>query len=183
MPGASNSGSNANQSDDLLGLSFDMGGTSSGLSSLNTSTPSSFLPAMGGSAGAFPNTGGLGMTSAAASLPGAFPPMGGIQSNSLQTPSPVGPFPGMGFPQTAVPSAQFQQQPMSMASLTPTNNADALDLFGSSSNVPAAPVLQPDTKAPNGAIPTSNSASNNINNNSNPSLKVCERNRITFKLR
>jgi len=170
-------GSNANQSDDLLGLSFDMGGTSSssGLSSMNNSTSSSFLPQLGGTVGAFPNS-GMGMAHPAAapvSLPGAFPTMGIPANNSLQTPSPVTQFPGggssMGFPQAAVPPAQFQQQPMSMTS--PTNHADALDLFGSSSSVPAAPVLQPDTKASNGAIPSSNSASNNINNNSNPSLK------------
>lgn len=173
-------GSNAQQSDDLLGLSFDVGGVgasqSSGFTSLNASTPSAFLPNLGGQVGAFPTS--AGAIRQPVSLPGAFPPM---PNNHTQTPSPVVQFPGggsIGFPQqtpfvqAAVPSTQFQQQPMSMTSLT-SNNADAMDLFGSSSSVPAAPVLQPATKASNGAIPSSNSASNNINNNSNnPSLQV-----------
>ncbi|CAL8123411.1 unnamed protein product [Orchesella dallaii] len=177
---------NNQQSDDLLGLSFDIGGgsggtsQSSGLSSFNAPSSSNFLPQLGGPVG-FQS----GITSPVAaaparqpvSLPGAFPPMG-IPANNLQTPSPVVQFPSpVGFPQqqtslvqtSAVPPAQFQQQqPMSMTSFS---NDDALDLFGSSSSVPAAPVLQPATKASNGAIPSSNSASNNINNNSNPSLK------------
>lgn len=178
------------QSDDLLGLNFDAGsggsaGQSSGLSSLNSAAPSAFLPQLGGSIGNFSTNSGVSSAAMArqqpVSLPGAFPPVGIPANNFQQTPSPVVQFPtggtnnlgSMGFPtqqaplvQTAVPSSQ----PMSLTSLSPNN--DALDLFGSSTGVPATPVLQPATKASNGAIP-SNSASNNMNNNSNPSLKVC----------
>lgn len=149
-----------------------------GLTSLNSPNSANFMPQLGGTVGGFaPSNPAFGAIQQPVSLPGAFP-VGGIATNNFQqAPSPVGQFPGtagsMGFSQqaplvqTTVPSSQFQQQPMSMTSLP----NDALDLFGSSTGVPAAPVLQPAVKASNGAIP-SNSASNNINNNSNPSLKV-----------
>lgn len=154
-----------------------MGG-GGGLSSLNSPTSSNFLPQLGGSVAGFPTTSVNHPSNARqqpVSLPGAFPPMGIPANNLQQTPSPVVQYPGggnagsIGFPQQT-PLVQtdvlMQHQPMSLTSLS---SNDALDLFGPSAG--AAPVLQPDTKASNGAIP-SNSASNNINNNSNPSLKV-----------
>jgi len=124
-----------NATDDLLGLSFDLG-------SSHKTTPAAFLPNSSG----IPN-----LFASLPSQPSNFTPAGFASIPVSNTPA----FVPQPFQAAPFAGESFQQQ----------------DLF--SGNTVLTPVLQPASDSTSIGAPVNNSASNNINNNSNgaPSLK------------
>jgi hypothetical protein len=152
----------AEKSDDLLGLSFDMGGSSTAPSGNNASLLSEDL---------FSNSAAQQTNFQPTNSVGFAPfPSSSMVTPPMQSPSGqfTGGFPSMGslggFSSMAAPVVPSQPQslPMSQPVSSPSLNFGGDDLL--------APVMEP-AKSANGSIANS-STSNNNNNNMKPSLQV-----------